>query len=76
LGSTLPTRQTLAGKAVLMWGCRISGIFAIKPPPVLLHSCDYIGDRGALPPLTSIILPPHRCAPQVCRWQNLSGPRS
>src|SRR5580704_67973 len=50
LGSTLPTRQTLAGKAVLMWGCRISGIFAIKPPPVLLHSRACVGDLGAQPP--------------------------
>src|SRR5215831_9712635 len=44
LGNKLPTRQTLAGKALLIWGRRTSGIFAINPPPVLLRS---IIRRGA-----------------------------
>ena len=34
LGSTLPTKHTLVGKAVLIWGRNTSGIFAIKPPLV------------------------------------------
>src|SRR6266566_1840609 len=32
LGNTEPTRQTLAGKAVLMCDCRICGILAIGAP--------------------------------------------
>src|SRR5215470_1597744 len=45
LGSTLPTRQTLTGKALLMWGCNTSGIFAIEPPLVLLSLLDPIERR-------------------------------
>src|SRR5437899_3806431 len=51
LGNTDPTRQTLAGKAVLMCDCRTFGILAIGCSLLfgcvkLMHSSDLIEGRG------------------------------